>query len=79
MNRRGILGYLFGTRLSWNQVGDAPALGPSRIWLNAGPAPADTTRQTASGPETWDAVLYLDSTDSKLKMLQSDGIIIVID
>ena len=78
MTRRGILGALFGTHLSWNQIGDTPPAGPGRIWLTAGPAPSDTTRQTSTGTETHDAVVYMDSADDKLKILRADGTITTI-
>jgi hypothetical protein len=51
--------------------------GPSRLYLSAGPAPANTISTDATGAvKTYDVVVYVDQVDGKLKLLTAAGAVV---
>lgn len=65
------------TRLSFSQLGTAAdAAKPGRFFFGAGPAPSSTT-DPESG-KVYDAVMYVDSSDGKFKVMKKDGTITVL-
>ena len=63
------------TRFTDLKILGTPATPGFQYYLTAGPRPTNTT----TDGETYDAVLYLDSADNKLKVLKRNGTLVSLE